>query len=212
MGFYENKIFPRLCSLATRHYDEQRRDVIASAGGRVLEIGVGVGSNFEYYTDSVTEVIGIEISSTMLNKSRARLMELQKMGTLPTSCAVIEASATALEFGDNEFDTVITFLVFCSIPKPKLAAKEIYRVLKPNGKMVFFEHVVASQGKLAKWQERLNPLWNRIACGCNLNRDTKSLFEKTGFRFEEIREYVHPKSMKLSSPKIQGIAVKVIHT
>jgi len=208
LGFYANKIFPRLCSRAVRHYGEQRREVTGLATGRVLEIGVGLGSNFEFYTPKVTEVVGLDKSRAMLEKARRRIGELKQNNKFLPEFTLVEGSVTALEFNAHEFDTVVSFLVFCSLDDPGLATREVYRVLKPGGKLLFFEHVLAKDEKLRKWQIRLNPLWKRIACGCDLTRNTKKFFDERGFHFEEIKEYVHPKSLRVTSHKIQGIAVK----
>lgn len=208
MGFYQDKIFPKLCAMAGRVFDEERREVFANAAGKVLEVGVGTGANFQYYPDSATEVIGVEFAPAMLEQARENLQTLQRDGAALPSVTLKQGSVTALDFADHSFDTVVTFLVFCSVSDPIVAANEIYRVLKPGGRLLFFEHVVARDHRLSKWQTRLNPVWKKVACGCNLTRDTRLLFEKTGFKFEEIREFVHPDSLKITSHKIQGIAVK----
>lgn len=208
MGFYADKIFPLLCSRAVRHYGEQRREVTGLATGRVLEIGVGLGSNFEFYTSKVSEVVGLDNSRAMLEKSRRRIAALKQNNKSRPEFTLVEGSVSSLEFNDHEFDTVLSFLVFCSLDDPERAIQEVHRVLKPGGKLLFFEHVLARDKKLRKWQMLLNPLWKRIACGCNLTRNTKKVFDDPGFHFEEIREYVHPKSMRVTSHKIQGIATK----
>ncbi len=208
MGFYQDRIFPWLCQKAVRDYDDERRAVFGSASGRVLEIGFGLGTSFRFYTDSADEIVGLEYSASMLTKAEKELDELKANSALASKVILIKGSATNLDFPDESFDTVVSFLVFCSVPDPELAASEIYRVLKPNGKLHFFEHVLAADETLAKWQRRLNPFWKKIACGCNLTRDTKSLFLRAGFSFENFKEYVHENSMKISRQKIQGIAVK----
>ncbi len=211
MSFYSERIFPTLCARAVQHYDLQRQEVVGQACGRVLEIGVGVGSNFEFYSDRVTEVVGLENSRAMLEKSRkhAATVISKNSRTLP-QFTLVEGCATALDFEDNSFDTVVAFLVFCSVDDPMMAAREAQRVLKPEGKFLFFEHVSATDAGLRKWQSRLNPLWNKIACGCNLTRDTRRLFEKAGFQFQQIREFIHPETIKLTSHKIQGVCTKSV--
>jgi ubiquinone/menaquinone biosynthesis C-methylase UbiE len=191
-----------------RHYEEQRREVTGLATGRVLEIGVGLGLNFAFYPPKVTEVVGLDSSRAMLEKSRRRIGELKQNNKFLPEFILVEGSVTSLEFNDHEFDTVLSFLVFCSLDDPGRAVREVHRVLKPGGKLLFFEHVLAKDEKLRKWQMRLNPLWKRIACGCDLTRNTKKFFDGPGFHFEEIREYVHPKSLRVTSHKIQGIATK----
>jgi ubiquinone/menaquinone biosynthesis C-methylase UbiE len=206
VGLYERRIFPWLCALAVRRFAAQRREVVGTAAGRVLEVGVGVGASLPCYTEQATEVVAIDVSAAMLEKARARLRALAGAG--PTAFTLAVGSAQALEFADDTFDTVVAFLVFCSLPDPQAAAAEMFRVLKPNGKLVFFEHVYAGDNPLGTWQRRLNPLWQRLAGGCNLTRDTRAILERAGFRFAEIDEYVHGRSPKLIGLKIQGMAVK----
>jgi ubiquinone/menaquinone biosynthesis C-methylase UbiE len=206
MGFYADRIFPLICRGVTRRFEPERAEMLAAATGRVLEIGPGAGTGFVNYTEAAGEVVGLEYSAGMLEKARAELEHLAAAGRLRTKVTLVQGSATELDFEDGSFDTVISFLVFCSVPDPETAAREIRRVLKPDGRFLFFEHVLATDPRLARWQVRLNPLWNRVACGCNLNRDTRSLFERTGFRFDEILDYDHQDSMKLTMRKIQGVA------
>lgn len=208
MGFYEKKIFPLILPFAVRGYAEQRQQVARQASGKVLEIGMGTGENFQFYSRAVNEVVGLDFSREMLAKARRNFKRVirEERGTI--SVRFIQASATALGFKDKTFDTAIAFLVFCSLPHADIAAKEVYRVLKPGGRLLFFEHVLAPDAKLAKWQNRMNPLWKKVSCGCNLNRDTKSVFARAGFYFLEIKEFYQREAMRLGSPKIQGIAVK----
>jgi ubiquinone/menaquinone biosynthesis C-methylase UbiE len=206
MGFYADKIFPVICRGATRRFEPERAEMLATATGRVLEIGPGAGTGFVDYTEAADEVVGLEYSAGMLETARAEVGQLAAAGRLRTKVTLVQGSATELDFEDGSFDTVISFLVFCSVPDPETAAREIRRVLKPEGRFLFFEHVLATDPGLARWQVRLNPLWSRVACGCNLDRDTRSLFERTGFRFDEIRDYDHRDSLKLTMRKIQGVA------
>lgn len=208
MGFYQDKIFPFLCTQAGKPFDEDRQEIFSEASGRVLEIGFGLGANFKFYKNSVSEIIGLEYAESMIKKAQGHIEKLRKVTPLAEKITLKQGSITSMDFPDDSFDTVISFLVFCSVPDPEVAAKEIYRVIKPSGKMFFFEHVHSWEEGLAKWQTRLNPLWKKIACGCSLTRDTKSIFERAGFHFTDIKEYIHPKSMKLTSPKIMGMAVK----
>lgn len=206
MGFYADKIFPVICRGVTRRFEPERAEMLATATGRVLEIGPGAGTGFVNYTEAADEVVGLEYSAGMLETARAEVGQLAAAGRLRAKVTLVQGSATELDFEDGSFDTVISFLVFCSVPDPETAAREIRRVLRPDGRFLFFEHVLATDPGLARWQVRLNPLWTRIACGCNLDRDTRSLFERAGFRFDEIRDYDHRDSMKLTMRKIQGVA------
>ncbi|MFO7560634.1 MAG: class I SAM-dependent methyltransferase [Desulfobacterales bacterium] len=208
MGFYQNRIFPFLCSQAGKPFDKERQKIFGEASGRVLEIGFGLGAGFKFYTEAVTEIVGLEYADSMIRKAQDHIEKLRTITPFAEKITLEKGSITSMNFPDDSFNTVISFLVFCSVPDPELAAQEIYRVLKPDGKLLFFEHVHSWEDGLAKWQTRLNPLWKKIACGCSLIRNTRSLFERTGFHFTDIQECIHPKSLKLTSSKIMGAAVK----
>jgi ubiquinone/menaquinone biosynthesis C-methylase UbiE len=210
MSFYADKVFPVVLDVLAAGVRPQCQEVIQSATGRVLEIGIGTGANLPFYTRQVDEVVGIEPAQALLDKAQERVTELRQQPQFTARVMLQTGSAEALDFPDASFDTVVACLVFCTIPHAELAAREMYRVLKPGGTVVFFEHVRAADPALVKWQERLNGVWNVLACGCNLNRDTKALFTRVGFEYQAIREYHHPglRFLKICSWVMQGIAKK----
>jgi len=168
--------------LENRTFKQIRRDLLQKANGRVLEIGSGSGINFPLYRN-VDKVDAIEPSSLMVEKSFKR----QQLATVPIECH--QQSAENLLFPDNTFDTVVSTLVFCTIPNPEMALKEIKRVGKENATFLFFEHVKMDQPFLAKTQEVLTPLWKKVCDGCHLNRDTLKLIEEAGFQVLEVKSY-----------------------
>lgn len=204
MAFYEDRIFPHMMEWGTKPFRRSCQQALSHAHGKVLEVGVGTGANMPYYTPAVTEVVGIEPVEAMLSKARERLE-----GTPPPFLWQLQqADARELPFEDASFDSVVAVLVFCTIPDPQRAAAEAFRVLKPGGKLVFFEHVVAPHAGVARWQHRLNPAWRKMACGCEINRDTRRLFEQAGFHFEKLREWNHEKAISLVAPVISGVGVR----
>jgi ubiquinone/menaquinone biosynthesis C-methylase UbiE len=212
MGFYADKIFPLLLDTLTTGLRPQCQEIVQAAQGRVLEIGIGTGANLPFYTNQVNEVVGIEPAAPLLEKARTRLRQLQQRPETLPKVILQPGSAEKMDFAGGEFDTVVACLVFCTIPQAEAAAREMHRVLKPGGKVVFFEHIRAAEAPLVKWQNRLNSLWNVIGCGCNLNRDTKGLFARVGFQYQELREYHHPAlqmlKTKFCSWVMQGVATK----
>ncbi len=204
MSFYEDRIFPFFMEYATRVFRREISDLIGTAEGRVLEIGAGTGANLGYYSNQVTEVVGIEPVEAMLEKARTVVQEAGH--DFPVSLQV--GDARELPFEDDSFDSVVACLVFCTIPNPDKAAEEMRRVLKPGGRLVFYEHVASSRPRVRSWQKRLNPMWRKLACGCEITRDTRQLFESAGFRYDHIKDFEHPKVPSLMAPIIAGVAVK----
>lgn len=204
MSLYGDYIFPHVLDFATRPFWPQRKEVIAEAWGRVLEIGIGAGANLPHYGRDVTEIVGIEPDAAMLDRARNTAAGLSLAA--PLTLAV--GDAQALDFPDESFDTVLMCLVLCTIPDPLKALQEARRVLKPGGQVIFLEHVRSPDAAVARWQDRLTPAWKVLGCGCHLNRDTAATFKEAGFHFHRIRRYEHPKMMRLGSAIIQGIALK----
>lgn len=204
MSFYDDHVFPVFLDIATRPFRRDREQLLAQASGRVLELGIGTGANLPFYTSKATDVVGIEPSRAMLDEAAERARELK--GT--TRFEFVVGGAEALPFADASFDTVIACLVFCTIPDHEGAAREAFRVLKPGGQFLFFEHVAHPSASVRRWQNRLNPLWNRVACGCNLNRDTAATFREAGFRFVDFEAFEHPKVPALAGAVIRGRATR----
>ncbi|ARF13342.1 class I SAM-dependent methyltransferase [Sporosarcina ureae] len=177
-------VFPKIYDMAMKplevtRFKKVRTELIRNAQGNVLEIGSGTGINFPYYQQA-KHVTAIEPNPQM---SR-RAMRRGRNGHVPIT--LYEADAESLPFADHTFDTVISTLVFCTIPNPLLALKEIQRVSKRDATILFFEHVKMKQPKLAKAQDLLNPLWEKVCDGCQLNRDTLSMIENSGIYVEDI--------------------------
>jgi ubiquinone/menaquinone biosynthesis C-methylase UbiE len=160
---------PFLAGAERKGIASARRDLLAGAVGRVLEIGAGTGLNIAHYPPGAT-VTYTEPDPHMARRLRAKGVE------------VVEASADALPFPDASFDVVVSTLVLCTVPDVPAALAEIRRVLKPDGKLLFLEHVRAEAGTpLERWQERLHGPWKAFACGCHCNRDLVSELRAGGF-------------------------------
>ena len=182
MGLYQQHVVPRLVHLAMRQKQHEpfRQRVVGAAEGRVLEIGVGSGLNFAFYGAAVTSVIGLEPSPALLRMARARASSAQVPITL------LDASAEAIPLDGDSIDTVVTTWTLCTIPNAPLALAEIRRVLRLGGALRFVEHGRAPEPGVARWQDRLDPLWRRIAGGCHLNRKMDDLIFGNGFRIEAL--------------------------
>lgn len=159
-----------------------RKELLSKVKGRVLEIGSGSGINFSFYRD-VERVDAIEPNPSMIKKSKKQL----EKASVPIFCH--EQKAEQLLFPNQTFDYVISTLVFCTIPNPEAALKEMIRVSKPNATFYFFEHVKMENAVLAKTQDLLTPLWKKICDGCHLNRNTVEIIKNAGLQIKEIKYY-----------------------
>ncbi len=148
----------------------QRVRTAGAATGSVLELGVGTGLNLPHYT-SAGEVVGIDPNPHMLRRAQRRAEKA------PCPVRLVEADAQDLPFGEHEFDTVVVTLSFCTIPDPAVAVAEARRVLKPDGRFLFFEHVRSEKPWVARLQRGVTPAWKRVAGGCHLNRSTVATIE-----------------------------------
>jgi ubiquinone/menaquinone biosynthesis C-methylase UbiE len=178
---------------------ERRRDLLANASGKVLEIGAGTGLNLPHYPPAV-EVVFTEPEAPMARRLERKLAQANRRA------AVTLAPAEALPFADDSFDTVVCTLVLCTVSDPAKALSEIARVLRPGGQLLFLEHVRADDPGLARWQDRLAPLWRRFGHGCNCNRPTPSLIEGSALSLEQIEQDELPKAPPIVRPLVVGRA------
>src|SRR4051794_9047345 len=150
----------------------RRRRLLARARGRVVEIGAGTGLNLRHYPEGLDELILLEPEPAMRRKLARRA---------GPGVQIVDAVAEQLPFADGSVDTVVSTLVLCTVDDPQRALEEIARVLRPDGELLFVEHVRAESPRLARWQDRLREPWQRFACGCRCNRATVELMSACGF-------------------------------
>jgi ubiquinone/menaquinone biosynthesis C-methylase UbiE len=174
-----------------------RQSLLADAGGRVLEIGAGTGSNVPLYG-------GIELL-VLTEPEPPMLRRLQRTAREHAPLAqVVRASAEDLPFEDGAFDTVVCTLVLCGVDDQPRALREARRVLRPGGQLLFLEHVRADDPELARFQDRMNWL-NRLVVGCDCNRPTLASIESE-FGVTRVERTTMPKAPKLVRPLIVGAA------
>ena len=173
---------------------DHRRALLAQARGRVLEIGAGTGHNLELYGPEVTELVLTEPERAMVKRLRARAGARE----------IVEAPAEALPFADDSFDTVVSTLVLCTVRDPDRAISEIRRVLRPDGRLLVLEHVRSEDAKLARWQDRVLPVWRFVGHGCHPNRDTAGALRANGFTLE-LDAWRMPKAPPIVRPVIEGV-------
>ncbi|MGH3908571.1 MAG: class I SAM-dependent methyltransferase [Pseudonocardiaceae bacterium] len=162
---------------------EQRDLVLAGLSGRVIEVGAGNGLNFAHYPETVTEVVAVE------PEDRLRALAERAAAQAQVPVRVVSGHAGALPAEDGTFDAAVASLVLCSVADVPAALAEIRRVLRPGGKLRFFEHVRSTNPLLGLLQDALTPLWSRAGGGCHLNRDTAESIRAAGFNIEPLRRF-----------------------
>jgi SAM-dependent methyltransferase len=208
LGFYNKYILPKFlnCACGTKPINFQRDKIVPLAKGIVLDVGIGSGLNIPFYNKSkIDHLYGLDPSDELLKiaKSIAEKHELE--------IEFLECGAEAIPLPDNSIDTVLITYTMCTIPDVELSNLEIMRVLKPEGQLLFCEHGLAPDKNIVKWQRRINPIWNKIAGGCNLNRDIPKLITSSGFKILDIEEMYLPSTPKFAGYNYWGVAKKQKH-
>jgi ubiquinone/menaquinone biosynthesis C-methylase UbiE len=178
---------------------EMRKNLIAGASGDVLEIGGGTGANLSYYGAGVESVTVTEPEPPML-KLLERKVRLQN-----SQAIVLRAPAEDLPFEDASFDTVVSTLVLCGVGDQPRVMRELRRVLRPGGRLIFIEHVRSDDARVAKMQDRMNPV-NRFLVFCDCNRPTLETIRSAGFEVTEVEQTELPKAPPYIRPLIVGTA------
>jgi ubiquinone/menaquinone biosynthesis C-methylase UbiE len=179
---------------------ERRRALLSRAHGSVLEIGAGTGANLDKYPPSVTDLVLLEPEAPMARRLADHLIR----ATVPAR--IVSAPAEAIPFPDGTFDVAVSTLVLCTVEDPVRALSELKRVLKPGGQLLFLEHVRSEDPAVARWQDRIHPLWVRVGHGCHCNRSTLGLIGAGGFTVEEVEQGRMPKAPPFVRPMIHGSA------
>jgi ubiquinone/menaquinone biosynthesis C-methylase UbiE len=182
LGLYERRILPWLIDLGMRQRQlaALRERVVGEARGQVLEVGIGSGRNLPFYRRDVDGVLGVDPSEALLAMARPHTAWTH----FPVQLR--QAAAEGLPLDDRAIDTVVLTWTLCSVADPVRALAEIRRVLRPGGSLLFIEHGRAPDPRLERWQDRLTPLWRRVAGGCHLNRPIGQLVEQSGLRLVEL--------------------------
>jgi ubiquinone/menaquinone biosynthesis C-methylase UbiE len=182
--------------------EEMRRELLAEAGGRVLEIGAGTGVNVALYPQAVEELVLVEPDPHMSKRLR------QKLAASGRAAEVVEAPAERLPFDGASFDTAVATLVLCTVPDPVATVAELARLLKPGGQLLFIEHVRSERASLARWQDRWERPWKFLADGCHCNRDTLATLRASELQPRDVQPGRLPKAVPIVEPLLRGRAVR----
>jgi ubiquinone/menaquinone biosynthesis C-methylase UbiE len=204
MNIYEKYVLPKFlnCACGSTPIEYQRKKIVPKAKGLILEIGIGSGLNLPFYDKSKVEKFwGLDPSEEL------SLMAKEKAEELGLEINFLSCGAEDIPLPDNHIDTAVVTYTMCTIPEVLAANKEIIRILKPNGKLLFCEHGLSPDKKISKWQSRINPIWGKIAGGCRLNRDIPKILNDSGFDIIEMEEMYLPNTPKFAGYNYWGTAV-----
>ena len=195
MGFYNKHILPccldKACGIGP--ITRQREKVVPLAEGVVLEIGIGSGQNLPHYnTSKVRKIIGVDPDEHIWKRSEKRrsdcLIPIERIGL----------SGEDIPLDNNTADSVVVTYSLCTIPDPVKALLEMKRILKPGGKILFSEHGKAPDAKVHRWQNRIDPVWKKLAGGCHSGRDIPDLFRQAELTLDSLQEMYIPGPRVLS--------------
>jgi ubiquinone/menaquinone biosynthesis C-methylase UbiE len=198
-------LFAAMYDTMTRQTDEaglreMRHELLAEASGSVLEIGAGTGLNLPHYDGKVESLVFTDPEPAMLRRLQKKAREQAPLAK------ILRAPAEDLPFEDDSFDTVVATLVLCGVDDQARSLREIRRVLRPGGRLLFLEHVRSDEPALARHQDRMNWL-NRLVVFCDCNRPTLTTIEASGFTVSHLKRSALPKAPKFARPLIVGSAV-----
>jgi ubiquinone/menaquinone biosynthesis C-methylase UbiE len=182
----------------------RRRELLALARGRTLELGAGTGLNLPHYPGAVDELVLTEPAAPMRERLRGAVRRSGRAAT------ILDAAAERLPLDDGSVDTVVSTLVLCSVEQPVAVLDEISRVLAPGGQLLFLEHVRSDSARLAAWQDRLETPWRRFAEGCRPNRATVELIEAAGFEVRHRRDETWRAMPAIVRPVVSGSATRPV--
>ena len=181
-----------------------RQTLLQNISGDVLEIGCGTGANINFYPAAVNRLVLLEPSKHMIGKLK------EKYQHKLANAEILNHPAENILLPDNSFDYVVCTLVLCSVNNLEKSLAEIYRLLKPQGKFIFIEHVAATNNpQRLRWQHRLNFVWKHLMDGCHTTRSTEEVILKTGFNIQEIQRQSMRGVPPIVRPSIRGVAVKM---
>lgn len=194
MGFYEDQVLPRVIDLALggKALGKLRKRALAELSGTVVEIGFGSGTNVPYYPDAVARVFAVDPALV------GRKLAAKRLARSPVAVEYVGLDGASIPLDDSSMDYALSTWTLCTVPDVDAALGELRRVLRPGGRLVFLEHGLSDDPKVAHRQHRFNPIQQRIAGGCNIDRDPAASIAAAGFEMEHLDNFV------ISGPKIMN--------
>ena len=206
-GWYSRKVFPRLLAWSMKQaaFGPLRESLLAQASGEVLEIGFGTGANVPFYSSGIRSVTAIDPNPGMVPIARS---QISNQPGLVKQVRWIMGSGETLPLLNDSFNSVVSTMTLCSVPKISLAIQEIHRVLKPGGRFLFLEHGQSPDHSVRRWQDRLTPYWKYVGDGCHLNRPMAELIQAQPWELSSMQTFYVPKAPKPFAYFYQGCVVK----
>jgi SAM-dependent methyltransferase len=206
MSLYSRYILAPLisCGCGCKVIGEKRAQIVPQARGVVLELGAGPGHNLAYYDPAhVRKVIAVEPEPAFEKQFRKQARQAR------VETELRRETAEQLNLPPNSVDTILATFVLCTIPDGAAALRAAKKALRPEGRLIFCEHGLAPDPKVARTQKRLDPIWGAIFGGCHLSRPIPTLIESAGFRLEALDKGYMPDSPRFASYLYQGAAAPV---
>lgn len=202
MGLWANILFPLGMDwiMGGPQFQAEREKSLAPAQGEVLELGFGTGLNLPHYPEAVDALYLVDPEVFLPERVEKRIAAAR----MPVRREAI--SAEKLPFEAGRFDCVVSTWTLCTIPDLDSALKETARVLKPEGKFIFLEHGRSDDLRLARWQDRLNPIQRIFGCGCNMNRKIDAYIRDAGLEIEVLDRFLLPRTLRLQGEMYRGVA------
>lgn len=197
------RFFDRFCGCDRgQGEDELRRQLLAGARGRVVEVGAGNGINFEHLPETVEELIAVEPEPYLRRRAEAAASEAA------VAVRALAGLADSLPLDRDSADAIVVSGVLCSVPDQAAALAEFRRVLRPGGELRFYEHVRSRRPGFARWQRLVDTFWPRLMGGCHTHRETLAAIESCGFRVTSCRGFGFPEGARVFpvAPRILGLA------
>lgn len=201
MGFYQRYLFPPIMDFFCGMMNEMRGPALARAHGDVLEIGFGTGRNLPHYPGDVKTLTALDPMRALNRRVEARV----QAAPFPVAREALPADG-ALPFASGRFDCVVSTWTLCSVDDPGAALGELRRVLKPGGLFLFIEHGRSPHPGVARWQDRITPLWRPVFGGCRLTLEIDKLIRDSGFTLSEMEAFVPPGRRSFSDQQYRGVA------